>query len=256
MCGRPTCYNIHLNDEFWVIRVMGMRLNQLMMGVLLLAASLSGAEERSSWPLYGGIRAKSVKQLKPALASDASRPPFAGPLMYTALTITDQRSNDDDWFVSIHEGQSGNQFPGATSQVVVAILDSGAATHLVGYPDAQAMGLQGAQLTANTFGVGGVGGTIDINVSEPVGFFAHGLQHLLEASGVSLRSTTASNQSSLTSGQGNFACGVNSAFNYQAGFEVPTLLGAPFPGAFAMSIVNSQPVTRQADKLFFRLSAP
>ena len=232
-------------------RDMAKRAQQVFIFVLCFVALVAQAEKP---PAYrgGGLQVVSVREIQRGPSTDAARPPFAGPITYVALTLTDQRSGDDDWFATVHTNLSGSALAGATSPFVVAILDSGAATHLVGYPDAQAMGLQGANLTPNTFSVGGVGGMIDVDISEPVGFFAHGLQHVAGDTSPSFRTALASNQPASLVGQANFAGGVNPSFNHQAGAVVPTLLGAPFFGAFAVSIANRLPVSRRVGATSYR----
>jgi hypothetical protein len=106
----------------------------------------------------------------------------------------------------------------------------------VSYPDAAALGLQGSFLTPNTFPVGGVGGSVDIDVTMPVGFFMHGLQAL--GAGGSL-------QPPVTHGQGNFAAGANSLFNAGQSNNVPTVIGAPMLAYFGAYVRNSQRIETQ-----------
>ncbi|MCU0783308.1 MAG: retroviral-like aspartic protease family protein [Verrucomicrobia bacterium] len=164
----------------------------------------------------------------------AEVPPLEGPLMRVAIKVTNQRSGEFDWFASPLTGVSGSALPGAITNVAFALLDSGAATHLLSYPDALGLGVQGSYLSGNTFVVSGVDGvSVDVDISMPVGFFVEGLQNL---------NTNGNPQPSLMFGQGNFAGGVNSADNYDAGIDTPTVIGAPFLLFFPAYIRNSQPV--------------
>ncbi|HMP82340.1 MAG TPA: retropepsin-like aspartic protease [Verrucomicrobiota bacterium] len=155
-----------------------------------------------------------------------------GPLTTVAITITQERQDEFDWIATGFEGVSGAAMPGAATNVVFGFLDSGSATHLVSYPDALALGVQGSFLSGNTFPVSGVDGVlVDLDISLPVGFFIHGLQDL-DGGGQP--------QPSLMVGQGNFAAGVNSLDNYEFDVDTPTVIGAPFLLYFAAYIRNSQ----------------
>jgi hypothetical protein len=116
--------------------------------------------------------------------------------------------------------------------VAIGLLDSGAATHLIGYPDALRLRLQDSYMTANTFPAQGAGGSADLDVSQPIGVFAHGLQDL-DAVGDPVHEVMV--------GLGNFSCLVNSQANEEQGITVPTVLGAPFFLHFPAYIRNSEP---------------
>ena len=164
----------------------------------------------------------------------AEVPPLEGPLMRVAIKATDQRSDEFDWYASEHTGVSGSALPGATTNVAFALLDSGSATHLLSYPDALGLGVQGSYLSGNTFVVSGVDGvSVDVDISMPVGFFVEGLQNL---------DSNGNPQPSLMFGQGNFAGGINSVDNYNLGIDTPTVIGSPFLLSFPAYIRNSQPV--------------
>jgi hypothetical protein len=153
-------------------------------------------------------------------------------MMTVAISVTDQRESESDWFATAHMGVSGATLPGATTNVVFGLLDSGSSTHLVNYPDAVAVGLQDSFIGGNTLPVSGVDGvTVELDISVPVGFFAHGFQDF-DANGHP--------QPSLMFGQGNFAAGVNTLDNYETEINPPTLLGAPFLFFFPAYIRNSQ----------------
>jgi aspartyl protease len=195
-------------------------------------------------PASAGLRivsAKSLSRAAPlgparlaAAASTGATPPLEGPLLAVAITVTDQHEGELEFEATAHAGVDGQPLdPGATLPVVIGVLDSGAATHLVSYADSLRLGLQGDWLTANTFPAEGAGGSVDLLISRPVGFFSHGLQDLDAAGNI---------RPDLTLGQGNFACGVNTLENEEAGSEIPTVLGAPFLLFFPAYVQNSQPI--------------
>jgi hypothetical protein len=173
-------------------------------------------------------------------------PPAEGPVISLAITVTDLRQDDTDWFATAEAGVSGSALTGATTNVIFGYLDSGSSTHLVDYPDALAMGLQDSFIGDNSFPVSGVDGVqVDLDISVPVGFFAQGMQDL---------DAVGQPQPALMFGQGNFAAGVNSLDNYNAGINPPTLIGAPFLFFFPAYIQNSQPV--QSSVLGNSVSSP
>jgi hypothetical protein len=201
----------------------------------------------TSLPAAGAFRIVSVKPVaKPApstlarsatLATSSTTgeiPPIEGPLFAVAITVSDQRGDEFDFSATAHAGVDGSPLiPGSGYEIAVALLDSGASTHLVGYPDAVRFGLQDFYLTANTFDAEGACGAATLDISQPVGFFAHGLQD---------RDASGNIRPDLMFGQGNFASGVNSLLNEEDGIRVPTVLGAPFFMFFPAYLRNSQPV--------------
>jgi hypothetical protein len=186
-----------------------------------------------------------VKPFTAAVAQPEA-PPLEGPLMAVAVSVTDQRDGDFEFFATPHTGVTGLPLAGATTNVLFGLLDSGSSTHLVSYLDALDIGLQGEILSGNTFGVSGADGVpVDLDVSLPVGFFAHGIQDL-DGGGNPVPS--------IMLGQGNFACGVNTFDNYLIGADLPTLIGAPFLYFYPAYIRNSEPV--EASVLGNAISSP
>lgn len=161
----------------------------------------------------------------------ANVPPLDGPQTYVIMTVTDQHALDDDFFATAHVGLDGSPLPGATTNQVLALFDSGGGSHLVSYPDAVALGLQGAYNTGDTLPVQGIVGSIELEMSMPVGFFVHGLQDL-DSSGQIVPAATF--------GQGNFIGLVNTLANYIAGDTIPTILGTPFFAFFPAYVQHSQ----------------
>ena len=162
----------------------------------------------------------------------ATVPPLEGPQTYVVMTVTDQNSGDEtDFFASAHMGLDGSPLTGATANQVLAVFDSGGGSHLVSYPDAVLLGLQGDYLSGEYLPVQGVVGSIEMEMSMPVGFFVHGLQDL-DSSGQIVPA--------LTFGQGNFIGLVNTPDNHLAGDTIPTILGTPFFAYFPAYVQHSQ----------------
>lgn len=205
-----------------------------MLAAGILAWPADRLEAAEAFRIDGGVRPVAVRMRRtPAILSAAQATPLEGPLVRVALTLTDQADPDLVGLASMHTSLAGAFLSGNPPGVVTALLDSGAGTHLVGYGDSLTLGLGDAFLSYSTFQAGGVGGSIDLMMSMPVGFFAHGLQDLEPGGGVNIPRLQ---------GQGNFVGGVNLEENAAAGIELPTLLGAPFLAHFAAWIRNSQPV--------------
>jgi hypothetical protein len=160
-----------------------------------------------------------------------------GPIVYTALTVTDERRGDLDFIATAHVGVDGRPLPGAVTNATVAIFDTGAMVHLVGYEDALALGLTGGMLTGNTLTVGGAGDIIEVDVTMPVGFFSHGIQDL----------TNGSFHPHSAVGQGNTSAAANTLANYGASNRVPTVIGVPWVAYFDVLVSNSRPAEFRSD---------
>jgi hypothetical protein len=159
--------------------------------------------------------------------------PFEGPLAWIAVTVTDQRSGPDDSIASVHtNGLAGTPLPAATTNCFVALLDSGAQTHVLRADDAAALGVTGAFLTGETFTLGGLVGSATAAITVPLGFFAHGLQDLGPGQAI---------QPDRAMGHGNFEGAVADAPE-ATGPSLPSVLGAPLLASFPALIRNSLPV--------------
>lgn len=162
---------------------------------------------------------------------DAECPPLEGPLTYMAFTATDEWAQDElVTTVSAHFGLAGNSLPDATAPHRIGILDSGAATHLIGWEDANALGIRGSFVTDFKFPVGGVAGQADVLISVPIGIFAQGVQDLDNGNLAPFA----------LFGQGNFPLAANTEANAIQGLEIPSVLGAPFLAFYVASVRNSQ----------------
>ncbi len=111
------------------------------------------------------------------------RPRLAGFSPLIAITTSNKRSEDDiDYEHDLEASYVGdpldpNTEPGADPDFVIGYLDSGAVVDLAAGSAADLLGLGpfDGNLTTNTVPIGGVGGTVDAWVSQPIGFFAVGL---------------------------------------------------------------------------------
>jgi hypothetical protein len=105
------------------------------------------------------------------------QPPVAGFSPLIAIATSDRRSSDDfDWehaLVSSYVGKPLNA--PAEQNFVVGILDTGSVVDLAAGDSAQILGLKGRYLTTSVFPIGGVSGTMDTTITQPIGVFAAGL---------------------------------------------------------------------------------
>jgi hypothetical protein len=105
------------------------------------------------------------------------RPPMAGFSPLGAIVTSDRHSSDDfDWEhaqASSYVGQPLN--PPAEKNFVVGILDTGTVVDMAAGDSTQILGLKGSHLTTNDFPIGGVSGTQDTKITQPIGIFAAGL---------------------------------------------------------------------------------
>lgn len=72
-------------------------------------------------------------------------------------------------------GDCGALNPPANQNFVVGILDSGSVADLAAGTGTEVLGLVGPYLTTNVQPIGGVGGTVDALVTQPLGIYAAGL---------------------------------------------------------------------------------
>lgn len=105
------------------------------------------------------------------------QPPLAGFSPLIAITTSDRRSMEDFDFehdlVSSYVGRPLND--PAEENFVIGVLDTGSVVDLVAGEAATTLGLTGKYLASTSFPIGGVSGTIDAQVTQPLGVFAGGL---------------------------------------------------------------------------------
>ena len=106
------------------------------------------------------------------------RPRLVGFSPLVAITTSNERSEDDiDYEHDLQGSYIGDPlYPDADPDFVIGYLDSGSVVDLAaGSARDTLFGLTGDYLTNNYVPIGGVGGTVDARVSQPIGFFAAGL---------------------------------------------------------------------------------
>ncbi|MDO8629031.1 MAG: retropepsin-like aspartic protease [Phycisphaerales bacterium] len=122
-------------------------------------------------PAQGGVSAGAVTYPHP-------RPRLAGFSPLIAITTSNKKRSPFDespWehlLESTYAGQHINPFPEA--DYVIGFLDSGSVVDLASDFYGLVLGLTGPYMTTNTIPIGGVGGTVQAMISQPVGFFAAG----------------------------------------------------------------------------------
>lgn len=144
-----------------------------------------------------GISITAVKRgtaQPPALAGGGMafphpRPRLAGFSPLVAITTSSKRSpvGADNYEHLLETTYDCNPFTGpifpncgalnppATQNYVIGVLDTGADASLLAGSHADTLGVFGQYLTDNTIQIGGVGGTVDAFISQPIGFYAAGL---------------------------------------------------------------------------------
>ena len=104
-------------------------------------------------------------------------PPLAGfsPLIVIA-TSNKENSGDDTFEHVLRDSYIGTPLnPPLAENYIIGVYDSGTEVDLFAGTSAVTLGLTGSNLTEYTFPLGGVGGTIDAVISEPIGVFAGSL---------------------------------------------------------------------------------
>lgn len=164
--------------------------------LLLLTANIVQAET-VNWQGPSGLTITSVKYLKTqshpvespyslsthtitqqSSSFDFPVPPLAGFSPLIAITTSDERGSggNSGWEQTLETSYAGNDLnPPAESNYIIGIYDSGADVDLFAGISAETLGFTGDNLTGSAFPIGGVGGTVDAVVSQPVGIFAAGL---------------------------------------------------------------------------------
>lgn len=165
--------------------------------------------------------------------------PFAG------VTLTDEFKNastdlSGGFFLTEREDSlagnliKGSQAPSGTGYYDIALVDTGAATHIF---TEQASGRTGFGIDQNGFDgtniqqIGGATGLILLDINDPHGFFASGLANRTSASGTQLKIDNSSFR-----GQSSVA-----TLSAPSEWKLPNILGLPMAAQHAFSIRNDQP---------------
>ncbi len=216
--------------------------------VLFFVAGATVMAGTVNWQGPAGMTIKSVHYLKtesgptePAAQLSATTlqettfsypvPPLAGFSPLIVITTSNKHVSNDDTFE--HELESGYSGTPLVSPVednfIIGIFDSGAEVDLLAGSSAAALGLTGNQLTGNVFPIGGVGGTVDADISYPVGIFAAGLS--------SIRSDGRLDPNDLV-GHSNVATVVSPEISCSTGESVTGVIGTPFLSFYTTVIRN------------------
>jgi len=115
-------------------------------------------------------------------------PRLAGFQPFVAITTSSKTSNVDiDYEHKLEAGYDclqaqgpgafpcGALNPPASQNFIVGILDSGSVSDLVAQPFSDTVGLFGSFVTTNIVPISGIGGSLDANVTLPVGYYVAGL---------------------------------------------------------------------------------
>lgn len=113
------------------------------------------------------------------------KPPLVGFSPLIAIATSDKREPSSADLAFEHKVESSYigaplNFP-ASQNFVIGFLDSGADVDLAAGTFADILGLNGFALTGNAIPIGGVGGTVDALISQPVAIFAAGLSAIGDA---------------------------------------------------------------------------
>ena len=167
-------------------------------------------------PAQGSVSTEAVTYPHP-------RPRLAGFSPLVAITASNKkRSPFDDspyehLLESAYAGGHINPFPEA--DYVIGVFDSGAVVDLASDFYGLVLGLTGPYMTTNTIPIGGVGGTVDAMISQPVGFFAAGFSAINENSNLDF---------SAVQGHSNVSVVVAPDLTCGNGEELTAFVGTPF----------------------------
>ncbi len=217
--------------------------------LFLIGFSVLASAETVNWQGPAGIIFKNVhypdkQQTKtpesfslfsaPAEATDTAPypvPPLAGFSPLIVIATSDKYTLSDDTYEHVLQSSYvGNPLnPPLAENYIVGIYDSGAEVDLFAGSHAVTLGLTGSKLTGSSFPIGGVGGTIDATISEPVGIFAGSLG-LIQSNGLL-------NSSGLV-GHSNVEAIVSPAISCDSGESISGVVGTPFISFYTAVIRN------------------
>lgn len=174
------------------------------------------------------------------------RPRFVGFSPLVAITTSDQRRTPFE-FVFEHDIESryvGNLLNGTSNQnFVIGILDTGAVVDLAAGSGAEILGLTGPFLTENILPLGGVGGSLDALITQPVAIFAAGLSSVNNLGLLDFDAVVGHSNASLVAAP-PISCGT--------GEVISAVIGTPFLSFFNTVIRVDTPVKVNAfGKTFF-----
>jgi hypothetical protein len=162
------------------------------------------------------------------------RPPLAGFSPLVAIVTSDRRSSDDfDWEHALASSYVGKPLNAPAEQnFVVGILDTGSAVDMAAGDSAQILGLKGKYLTTNEFPIGGISGTMDTTITQPLGIFAAGLAAVKQDGQLDLSKVV---------GHTNVCALASPAIECDNGESVSAIVGTPLLAFYTTMINVDQP---------------
>lgn len=161
-------------------------------------------------------------------------PPLAGfsPLIVIATSNEQGSGGDSGWEQTLETTYSGTALNApANANYIIGIYDSGADVDLFAGAAAQTLGLTGQYLTGNIFPIGGVGGAVNAELTQPVAFFAAGLSAINPDGTADLTQML---------GHSNVSALVTPPINCGNGESITGVIGNPFIAFHTAVIRNDQ----------------
>lgn len=166
--------------------------------------------------------------------------PLGGFIPYVGVTLTDEFKNastdlSGTFFLAEPEfSLDGNQLSGNGSPYYdIALLDTGAATHIL---TLEASGANGFDIDGNDFDgtniqqIGGATGLINLEINDPLGFFAAGMgDRTADGASLGMNANAFRGQSSIAT------------LSAPAQWDLPNIVGLPMAAHHAIHIKNSEP---------------
>lgn len=166
--------------------------------------------------------------------------PLGGFIPYVGVTLTDEFKNastdlSGTFFLAEPEfSLDGNQLSGNGSPYYdIALLDTGAATHIL---TLEASGANGFDIDGNDFDgtniqqIGGATGLINLEINDPLGFFAAGMgDRTADGASLGMNASAFRGQSSIAT------------LSAPAQWDLPNIVGLPMAAHHAIHIKNSEP---------------
>jgi hypothetical protein len=168
-------------------------------------------------------------------SAEAAGPAIGGFVPFVGIGLTDEFKDFDDatFFLADVSDDPGGSFlgPGSSAYYDLAILDTGAATHILTHDaflgfNIQAEGFRGTEIQQ----IGTAAGLIDLEINKPHGVYAAGL-----GDRVSAGSSLVMNNGAFR-GQTSFA-----ALSAPIEWTLPNIIGVPMAAQHAIAILNQAP---------------
>lgn len=199
--------------------------------------------------LTGGLRVTSISSPTQAPTGMESRAleaqswphprvPINGFSPLVAMVLTDHaQAGEFEWEHLVRHTMTGTPLTGTSSpSFVVGLFDSGSVIDLLSYCDHATLGLDGSWMTGNTIPLQGASGTVNADITYPLGIYANGLQ-IIQPDGTL--------DTSALVGHGNVAAAATPPEACGDGPELPCVVGNTFTGFFSTVIRVDEPISVQ-----------